>query len=526
MPPSDKNTNSKTLILLGFSFVIVLMALIIFMSVTEFDNARKQLQEIVNVNNYKKTLVEDMHISAFKRVSSLQRMILLSDPFEQDDAAMFIDEQGSIFTAARQNLLLTSLNNKEMELLDTQAKYALITVPVIRKITNLIRDENTTLAQQLINNKLIPAQTEIFKSLSQLQSIQENNIRNAFNSMLLAQDHSKLYMLSLGLLAALVSIVIAFLTYRRVRFTEKLLSQEKERAQITLKNIVDGVITTNDHGLIDFINPTALAMTGWQKHKAIGQPLLKVLNLTDSALQKACRSIEDFKHCSKTELILITRQKEQIAIEHNTSLLPSNSIYNQSMVVTFRNVTEARQLTETLSFQAKHDPLTGLHNRLAFEDNLQQRIDDSRNQTQSHILCFLDLDHFKNVNDSAGHIAGDELLIQLTKIFSKHIRNSDFLARIGGDEFAIILDNCDTEKALDITEDIRMETDEHNFEWMGHTYEVSVSIGITIFNNQDQDITRILERADSACYQAKTGGKNLIKIYTDTTDKANKHALT
>lgn len=513
------NTNSKTLILTGFSLVILLMALIIFISITEFESASKQLQNIVNVNNYKKKLVEEMHISAFKRVSSLQRMALLDDIFDQDDEAMFIDEQGSVFSIARQKLLMTKLNESETQLLARQAEFAQITVPIIRIITNLIRDEKTAQAQLLIKDELIPAQLVIFNALSKLQEIQEANINAAFSSMLNAQNFSRYYMFALGLIAAILSVFIALLTYRRVRFTEKLLSQEKERAQITLHNIVDGVITTDDTGLIDFINPTASALTGWQKTSAIGQPLLKVLNLTDTSMKQACSSIEDFTHCNKDELILITLENEQIAIEHNTSVLPSNSVHNKSLVITFRNVTAARELTQTLSFQATHDPLTGIYNRLAFEENLTKRINDSRNKNQSHILCFLDLDHFKQINDTAGHIAGDELLVELTKIFSKHIRNSDFLARIGGDEFAIVLENCDTEKALDITEDIRSEVDEFSFVWMGHQYHVSVSIGITIFNKYTTNLTQILEQADKACYQAKTGGKNIIKIFSESPDQ-------
>ncbi|MCK5336321.1 MAG: diguanylate cyclase [Gammaproteobacteria bacterium] len=514
-----KNTNSKTLIITGFSLVIVLMTLIIIISVTEFKQASQQLHEIVNVNNYKKKLVETMHISAFKRVSSLQRMVLLSDVFEQDDEAMFIDEQGGVFTKARQKLLTTRLNDQESSLLGEQSQYAQITVPLIRQVVNLTREGKIKQAQSLIQNDLIPAQLIIFNALSNLQKIQEKNINNAFNSMLSAQSFSRYYMLGLGLAAAILSIMIAMLTYKRVRRAEKQLSYEKERAQITLKNIVDGVITTNDHGLVDFINPTAVALTGWQQHLALGQPLLTVLNLMSPQMEKCCGSLEELKHCDIDSLILLTRDNKEIAIEYNTSNLPSDTIHKGGLVVTFQDVTKARELNQTLSYQATHDPLTGLYNRMAFEEKLENRIKDSRNKKQSHILCFLDLDHFKEVNDSAGHVAGDELLIELTKIFSKHVRNSDFLARMGGDEFAIILENCNTDKALDITEDIRHEIDEYRFEWLDKKYHVSVSIGITIITSNAKDNAHVLAQADKACYLAKESGRNLIKFFTDTTNK-------
>lgn len=517
----QKNSNSKTLIMTSFSFVIILMTLIIFISVTEFKNTSRQLQQIVNVNNFKQRLVEQMHISAFKRVSSLQRMILLKDPFEQDREAMFIDDQGSVFAKARRDLIKTRLNDKEIDLLNQQSEYAQITVPLIRLIVNLIREEKTIRAQKLLHDELVPAQQIIFHALSQLQEIQEANINLAFEQILKEQNFSRYYMLGLGIAAAILSMMIALLTYKRVRQAEKQLSKEKERAQITLKNIVDGVITTNEAGVIDFINPTASALTGWQPQHAIGQPLLSVLNLTDVNMKQACSSIDDFIYCDKNELILLTRDGGQLAIEHNTSMLPSDNIYNKGIVVTFRNVTKERELTQTLSYQATHDPLTGLYNRMAFENNLSKHINDSRNKDQTHVLCFLDLDHFKQVNDTAGHIAGDELLIQITKIFLKNIRNSDFLARIGGDEFGLLLENCDTEKALDITEDIRHEIHNHVFKWQDTIYRISVSIGICIIDRQAESITQVLQQADQACYMAKEGGKNLIKIFTNGSDLAN-----
>ena len=493
------------------------MALIITISMTEFKNASHQLHEIVNVNNYKKELVETMHISAFKRVSSLQRMILLNDVFEQDDEAMFIDEQGSVFTQARQKLLLTRLNPEETELLNKQAEFAKITVPVIQRITSLIRQEEISQAQHLIQNELIPAQQIIFNSLGKLQTIQEKNINDAFNFMQSSQSFSRYYMLGLGLAAAILSIMIALLTYKRVRLAETQLSQEKERAQITLQNIADGVITTNHQGLIDFINPVASALTRWPVSLAIGQPLFKVMNLTDYNSSPCCPTITDLKSCTTNNLTLITRDKKRIPIQHNTSSLPSSVNNSESIVLTFQDVTKAHELTKTLSYQATHDPLTGLYNRMAFEENLESRITDSRNKNNSHILCFLDLDHFKQVNDSAGHIAGDEMLIQITKLISKHIRNSDFLARLGGDEFALILENCDTEKALDIAEDIRNDIDKYIFKWDDHEYHVSVSIGITEINRQAVSLNQVLEEADQACYLAKESGKNLIKIYTGET---------
>lgn len=519
-----KNTNTKRLILTGFSLVIVLMTLIIIISMTEFKYARKQLQEIVNVNNYKKKLVETMHISAFKRVASLQRMVLLDDEFEQDNEAMFIDEQGSVFTIARQNLLITKLNKDEINFLDKQGRFAQLTVPIIRHIVNLTREGKIKEAQTLIQSDLIPAQQIVFQALSNLQDIQEENINKAFSSMLITQNFSRYYMLGLGLAAAILSILIAILTYKRVRRAEHQLSYEKERAQITLQNIVDGVITTNEKGLIDFINPTATALTGWHQNLAIGQPLLKVLNIKDVEMNKFFTSTEELTACNNDSLILLTRDNNKIAIEYNTANLPSNKLLNKSLVVTFQDVTKTRELTQTLSYQATHDPLTGLYNRMAFEDKLESRIKDSRNKKQSHFLCFLDLDYFKEVNDTAGHIAGDELLIQLTEIFSKHVRNSDFLARMGGDEFAIILENCNTDKALDITEEIRHEVNEHHFEWLGKVYRVSVSIGITTISHKAKDNAHVLAQADKACYLAKENGRNLIKFYTDTKTRPSSEA--
>ncbi|MDH5423441.1 MAG: diguanylate cyclase [Gammaproteobacteria bacterium] len=512
------SSNSKALIITGFSLVIILMILIIIISATELEHTSQQIHEIIEVNNYKEKLVETMHISAFKRVSSIQRMVLLSDAFDQDDEAMFIDEQGNVFTQARQKIAAAKLNESEVKLLKELSQFTRVTVPIIRKAVDLTRTGRIERAKLLIENELIPAQLLVFHTLSSLQDIQEKNIDSAFRSMLTAQRFSRYYMLGLGLAAGILSILIAILTYKRVQQAETLLSYEKERAQITLQNIVDGVITTNGYGLIDFINPTASALTGWHPHIALGQPLLTVLNLNDSLMNKCCHSAEDVPHCRNKNMTLLTRSNKKLAIELNASSLPYDGFHSGGVVVTFQDVTKARELTQTLSFQATHDPLTGLYNRMAFEEKLESRISDSRNQKQSHILCFLDLDHFKQVNDSAGHAAGDQLLIQLANIFSKHIRNSDFLARMGGDEFAIILENCDTYKAIHIVEGIRKEIDEYRFEWLGKEYQVGVSIGLTTITAEAEDINQLLSQADTACYLAKNSGRNLIKFYTEATD--------
>lgn len=177
------------------------------------------------------------------------------------------------------------------------------------------------------------------------------------------------------------------------------------------------------------------------------------------------------------------------------------------------DITEAYHLSYQLSHQASHDFLTSLENRHAFEQRLSTLIASPWQLGTEHALCYLDLDQFKVVNDTCGHIAGDELLRQLGRLLKENVRNIDTVARMGGDEFGILMESCSIENALRVLENLRQIIESFGFVWEGKTFSTSVSAGLVPFTSEISSYTELLRTADTACYAAKDAGRNRIHVY-------------
>lgn len=185
------------------------------------------------------------------------------------------------------------------------------------------------------------------------------------------------------------------------------------------------------------------------------------------------------------------------------------------MIAQVQNITEAHLLSEKLSYQARHDPLTGLINRYDFEERLTHVLDSSLDEGRTHVMCYIDMDQFKVVNDTCGHVAGDELLRQVALLMKKHVRKHDSLARLGGDEFGLLMENCSINEAQRVLSKIRHSIEDLKFAWESNIYSVTISIGMVEINEYTLNLTELLKQADSACFAAKDAGRNRIHVYHD-----------
>ena len=191
--------------------------------------------------------------------------------------------------------------------------------------------------------------------------------------------------------------------------------------------------------------------------------------------------------------ILVTKNGKRAAVETSVALMRDKKNNNiRGAVLVIRDVTQSRMLTNKLSWQASHDALTGLINRQYFEEKLLQAITSIHQENHHHVLCYLDLDRFKLVNDTCGHVAGDELLKQVVKIIQSQIRALDSLARLGGDEFAIILYQCPLDDAISIIEKVIISIQQFRFIWDDKYFSIGVSIGLVELNYDVSDISEIL----------------------------------
>jgi len=162
-----------------------------------------------------------------------------------------------------------------------------------------------------------------------------------------------------------------------------------------------------------------------------------------------------------------------------------------------------------------HDPLTGRYNRRAFEARLQRAIETAVVEGKQHALCYIDVDQFKVVNDTCGHVAGDELLKQVAALLEREVRDSDMLARLGGDEFGVLLEGCDLDKAAEHAEAMRLKVRKHRFVWQDKPFDVSISIGLVPVTAESANLADVLKNADAACYAAKDAGRNRVQIYRE-----------
>ena len=306
---------------------------------------------------------------------------------------------------------------------------------------------------------------------------------------------------------------------------EHALLAEMDRAQVTLHSIGDGVITTDAEGFIDYMNPIAENLTGWSTQMAIGNRLQTVFHVVNehtnnpipnpvTTCLKANRIISLGDNC-----VLTGRNGQKFAIQHSIAPLKHRNGSVLGVAVVFSNVTEARNMAQQIAHQATHDSLTGLVNRCEFEKRLHNAIKSAQQNQKQHCLCYLDLDQFKIVNDTAGHAAGDDLLRKLTIYLKSKIRSRDTLARHGGDEFGLLLDNCRLEQAYKIATSLLAAIKNFNFEWEGRTFSVGVSIGLVPITEKTTSTAEIMSQADVACYTAKDLGRNQVHIYENEENK-------
>lgn len=297
--------------------------------------------------------------------------------------------------------------------------------------------------------------------------------------------------------------------------------QQKELAEVTLDSIGEAVITTDIEHNITYMNPIACQLTGWSSDDAMGLPLEQAVIIVSEANRAEINS-SVFECLNKKCLIeydepmlLIGAHNEEHSIETSASPLKNYNGEIIGAVLVFINTTHIRNLSRKMEYQAAHDSLTNLLNRREFERQLAKAIRSSHGENLQHALCYMDLDQFKIVNDTCGHIAGDRLLRELSKLMPHSIRSSDCLARLGGDEFGIIIFNCTVDDAKEIADSLCTAIKNFTFSWDKKIFSIGVSIGLVPITKDNGSLQDIMKRADASCYIAKDMGRNRIHIYTE-----------
>jgi diguanylate cyclase (GGDEF)-like protein/PAS domain S-box-containing protein len=299
---------------------------------------------------------------------------------------------------------------------------------------------------------------------------------------------------------------------------EAILADEKERLRVTLASISEGVIATDADMRVTFLNPIAEELTGWRSGEASGRPLTDVFAIIDEGTGAAAENpvaacLQLVSRTVEANAVLSGRGGGRRDVRHSAAPVRTPAGDVVGAVLVFQDITASRVLQRELAHSATHDALTALLNRAAFEDRLRGACEQAKNEKRESSLCFIDLDHFKLVNDRAGHAAGDALLQIVAETIRRGCRERDVAARIGGDEFALLLWDCQTDSAAAIAAKIVQAIASLEFMWEGARYVIGASVGVTGIDHRASTSAVLMGEADVACYAAKDRGRNQVVVF-------------
>ena len=319
--------------------------------------------------------------------------------------------------------------------------------------------------------------------------------------------------------SAAILTVARDITYRKS--VEAALGRGRRQAQITLESLSEGIVTADAAGKIDYLNAAAEKLTGTSRDQAMGKAFSDFVKLVEE---------DDYRDLGDpVSRCLLTRQRismgrrallipvdggDEISIDAAASPMIGPDDELTGAVLIMRDVSELRGLTREMTYQASHDALTGLVNRREFERQLSAALDSAKTENSQHVLCYMDLDRFKAVNDTCGHAAGDNMLREIATLLREKTRGSDVLARLGGDEFGLLLLGCPLEKARQISDDICTAVRGYRFVWQDRIFDIGISIGLIEVGQSSGTLEDVLSAADSACYVAKQEGRGRVHIYS------------
>lgn len=294
------------------------------------------------------------------------------------------------------------------------------------------------------------------------------------------------------------------------------LKASESRYRELYENVVAGVFQTTPDGKFMAANPALVRLLGYASEDellelSIGEDLY--VHADDRA--NWLHNMASAGEIRNAELVLRRKDGRKIVVLENSRAVRDEQARILYYEGTLTDITEAHELSRQLSYEASHDALSGLINRREFEIRLQRALDSAQATGAVHAVCYLDLDQFKVINDTCGHVAGDELLRQLAQLLQSRVRSNDALARLGGDEFGLLLHDCSMPDAMSIANALLKAVEQYQFVWGTSTFTVGASIGLVPLSSGFRRITQVLQAADAACYAAKDQGRNRVHVYQE-----------
>jgi len=507
-------------IVAGFSVMLLLMAAVAAIGVNHVRTLSRQVSAIVAERNQKSEMATSMRALHEARYQSLIFASCLEDPFQRDEEVMRFARMASEFIATRDHFLALPLDQEEHALWARVREQVRVVEETATQVIDQLQSDQLNEARHMTMAQVLPAQEHMMAEWNKLVEMQRARNRTALAETARASEYAEnlVRLLSGGTIVA--ALLVAVFVIRLSSRLHKDLWEEKERNRVTLQAIGDAIIRFDHAHEISYLNPAAEELLGVTLISARSRPIAEVMQLFDR------ESRDDLT----APLVLKTFSGMRVDLPPTASLLSGSGLEYEiegsctpildprsnpmGGVLIVRDVTEAREMHRKILWQADHDSLTGLMNRWTFEDKISRMFSSKRTAEFPLSLVYLDLDNFRQINDEAGHAAGDELLRQIGSQLKNRIRDTDTLARMGGDEFAIALTACPPDMAKNIAQSIRDTIGSYLFQWEGKPYPITASIGMVNIPHQHSTMDECMSAADAACTQAKQQGPGSIVVHS------------
>jgi len=495
-------------------------------SVSLYSEAVESMTQLEN----KRVTVSAMMRSARERTLSLFEMHISDDVFEIDDLNMGMSQEASNFLENRARLESTDLTPREAELLENTLHLTSITALTQRRAVELLAENKTDEARELIYGSILPVQEEVLKEFDLfLKGLEISSIGEIARLNKLHNKSTVYIVLFLGLILLAVALVfvVFYLEFKKnqqrlldlVRERTSQLEQAHAQTKSLVQNSSDAIVSINSLQNIILFNPSAEIMFGYSVDEVLGKPVSVLLPVNTRHSHK--KYVNDFAKNHGVQSKLMSSRSEVEGRRKNSSTFPAevsickSPIGDEMYFTAFvRDVTERYEAEKKMRQLAMMDALTDLQNRHYFEEALRETIAyQKRNADYNFCLLLVDLDYFKTVNDSYGHLAGDELLKVVAKILKNNVREGDSVSRFGGDEFAILMRNPGSGKHAEEVAKKLIHALSQPQNTLGHTVNIGATIGISCFSQPPDDLDSVIREADKMLYAAKAAGKNTFRIY-------------
>ncbi len=494
----------------GFVGTGLVIAALIGVSLHSMSEIRHSLDRLTTLLQSKSEAVATMRENLYLRLVSSRDMMVMKDPFEIDAEAqrfhVYAERIGSAYLRYRE----LASDAEETALAEEFMREARQGMPLLSTAVNELLagkradDIAPLLARAFETQKLALDVARRMQERLHRESLQLT--RDAVSRY----ERTRVLVLAFTALALVLVLSIGFVVTRlMLRHTDELEHQHRRYKTLFEANR-DAVLIVRAGRIVEN-NQRALELFGHETRGDLTGLTLDALSpVTDNGnppdSQQTLRAIFQ-RGGGVFEWTFRGRDGRPFFGEVSLTPLPDPGDHLLQLVI--RDVTSRTLTLQRMSHEATHDPMTGLANRREFEQRAAYAIDAARDQGGHHVLCFMDLDKFKEVNDLAGHAAGDEMLKQVAQLFKARVRAADLVARLGGDEFGLLLENCSPERAATIVHNIMDGMDAYSFEAAGRTFRVGVSVGLVEITAASPRLEQVLRAADRACYDAKRSGSRL-----------------